>query len=489
MQREQQNNINVATADPEPIIFQEVFRFPEPLGPSANCSTAEPSHTKLQSPPDGRATHQTLLASPKPVKVSTVTVPSQRDGRSMNRRPGQRGTVNAVSGNHVGRYWADEPGSTKRVRRAVILGSLKEMTKSQAARKLIEHIEREGVNSPAHLARSQSLIATFGQAAELWRVRQLEGCGKSSSKSSMGCELRKHILPRLRDKPIEDVNNYPLIRECIQNWREKEREDGEIGYSRKSIKNFFGHIRAIYNFYRDETAQKGKPAIGEWFVKWEKVAPTKTVTPEPPAFKVEEMVAIVNKADKQIYRVFFTMAAGTAARVSELLGLRCGDIDLEQGVVTFRHGIVNGVESTTKSDTGDEDRTRTCPIDSSVAEEVRKHLNGRTSGLVFRSRNEKPLLLSNIYEDELRPILEELGIWKEGMGMHSFRRGRISQWVYAGVSRQVIRDWAGHSADRLIDLYTRKMKQYHAVELAKVKPLLDSKLDSNQREEVGAHAA
>ena len=34
----------------------------------------------------------------------------------------------------------------------------------------------------------------------------------------------------------------------------------------------------------------GKPAVGEWFVKRRKVAPPKTVTPEPPAFTVEEMV-------------------------------------------------------------------------------------------------------------------------------------------------------------------------------------------------------
>jgi hypothetical protein len=43
--------------------------------------------------------------------------------------------------------------------------------------------------------------------------------------------------------------------------------------------------------------------------------------------------------------------------------------------------------------------------------------------------------------------------------------------------------------DRLIDLYTWRMKQYHAAEMAKVRPLLDSKLDSNRSEEVGAHAA
>ena len=75
-------------------------------------------------------------------------------------------------------------------------------------------------------------------------------------------------------------------------------------------------------------------------------------------------------------------------------------------------------------------------------------------------------------------------------GMHAFRRGRISEWVYSGVKRQVIRDWAGHGSDKLIDLYTKKMWEYHSPEMSKVKPLLE--LDSNwtqaKREESGASA-
>jgi integrase len=449
-------------------------------------NTAFPPSGELRLPADRLVPSEILRPAGKAAKVSTVAVPGQRDRRTMSRRRGQRGSTRVVGEKYIGRYWADVPGSSKRVRKAVEIGSIHEMTRSEAKRWLANYIEERGINGAAHLARSQSLIATFGEAAELWWQRQLIGCGKSSSNSSMGCELRKHVLPLLKDKPIEDVNNYPLNRECIQIWREEVREDGEIGYSRNSIKNFFGHIRAIYNFYRDESAQNGKPAVGEWFVKWRKVAPPKTVAPEPPAFTVEEMVAIINKADKQTYRALYAVAASTAARASELFGLYCSDVDLAQGVITFRHGMVNGVQSTTKSDTRDKDRTRTCPVDASVVEELKKHLGGRTSGLVFRSRNATPLLLSNLREDELRPILNELGIWKEGMGMHSFRRGRISQWVYAGVSRQVIRDWAGHSADRLIDLYTRKMKQYHAVEMAKVKPLLDSNWTQAAGEESGA---
>ena len=94
---------------------------------------------------------------------------------------------------------------------------------------------------------------------------------------------------------------------------------------------------------------------------------------------------------------------------------------------------------------------------------------------MFETRNGTSLRLSNVLEDFLHPILDELGIPRTGM--HAFRRGRISEWVYNGVSRQVIRDWAGHGSDNLIDLYTNKVWEYHSPETSKVKPLLE--LDSS----------
>jgi integrase len=400
----------------------------------------------------------------------------------MSRRRGQRGSVRVVGEEYVGRYWADAPGSSKRVRKAVEIGSIHEMTGSGAKRWLATYIEEQGVNSAAHLARSQLSTVTFGDAAELWRKRQLIACGKPSSQSSMGCELRKHVVPLLKNIPLEEVNNYSLMRDLIATWQEEERKDGEVGYSYKSMKNFFGHIRAVYNFYRDETAQKGKPRIGEWFVKWERVAPPKPIEEEQPHFSTLVTSTIVNKAETQWERALYAMAGGNAGRGGEVFGLHVEDVREQtdgSGMVCIRRSVFAGRENTTKSD-----KIRYVPIDASVMEEVKKHLAGRTTGYVFQTRNGTPLRLSNVLEDSLHPILDELGIPRTGM--HAFRRGRISEWVYSGVSRQVIRDWAGHGSDKLVDLYTKKMWQYHSPEMAKVKPLLDSNWTQTEREESGA---
>jgi integrase len=105
---------------------------------------------------------------------------------------------------------------------------------------------------------------------------------------------------------------------------------------------------------------------------------------------------------------------------------------------------------------------RTIFLDASIVMGLKKHLEGRRSGYLFQTRNGTPLRLSNVREDKVYPILKELRLIRPGAGMHAFRRGQISQLVYAGVSRQVIRDWCGHSSDRIIDHYTKLLRQHHA---------------------------
>jgi integrase len=361
----------------------------------------------------------------------------------------------------------------------VIIGNVNQITKPQAERWLAKFVEEQGINDASHLARSQSPVVTFGLSAREWREHHLIVNKKRSSQRSMACELNKHILPNLKDTPMEEIT-YPIVRRLIQAWQGEE-------LSRKSIKNLFGIVRAIYNFQLDEMAQSGKPVLSPWLVKWKKVAPPKCVQRELPHFTVAQMVSIVNKAKTQMYRSLFALAAGTGARAGELFALRVeSDVDLNEQTITIRRSVFEGEENTSKSDTGDEDRTRTVPIDTSVVTELRNHLEGRRSGYLFQTRNGTPLRLSNVREDKLYPILKELKLIQAGVGMHAFRRGRISQLVYSGVSRQVIRDWCGHSSDKMVDHYTKLLRQHHAPEMAKLKPLLDPSWTQIHREESSA---
>jgi hypothetical protein len=132
-------------------------------------------------------------------------------------------------------------------------------------------------------------------------------------------------------------------------------------------------------------AQSGRPILPPWLVKWKKVAPPKVVQHEPPHFAVLEMAAIVNAARSQLNRSLFALATGTAARAGELFALRVeSDLNLDEQTITIRRSVFEGEENTSKSDTGDRDRTRTVPIDPSIVIELKKHLRGRHPVMSFR---------------------------------------------------------------------------------------------------------
>ncbi len=394
----------------------------------------------------------------------------------MSRRSGQSGSVCIKGKKYIGRYRVDVLGQVKRARRNVIIGRINQLTRPQAERWLSKFVEEQGINDAAHLARSQSAVVTFGLAALGWREHHLIVNKKRSSQRSMSCELNKHILAHLKDTSLEGLT-YPVVRGLIQMWQRD-------GLSRKSIKNLFGIVRAIYNFQLDKLAQSGKPILSPQLVKRKKIAPPKGVQQELLHFTVARMAAIVNRAKPQMYRSLFALAAGTGARAGELFALRVeSDVDLDEQAITFRRSVFEGEENTSKSDMGDQDRTRTVPIDASIVLELKKHLKGRRSGYLFQTRNGTPLRLSNMREEKLHPILKEMKLIQPGIGMHAFRRGRISQLVYSGVSRQLIRDWCGHSSDKMIDHYTKLLRQHHAPEMAKMKPLLHPSWTQIHREE------
>jgi integrase len=377
----------------------------------------------------------------------------------MSRRSGQGGTVYKIGENFVGRYRIDVPGSTERVKKSVIIGNIREMTEPQANRKLMVLIENLGVNTPAQLARSQSPVFTFGNAAQNWLLTHL--CEKKpSAQRSMRSELNRNILPLLKDTPLDEIT-FPMVKSLIQQWKKS-------GLSFKSEKNLFGIVRAVYNYQVLCEQQSGKcGTLHPFVIKWKNVQPLEPFATDEPCFDPKQMAAIVQATKKRQNRALFALAAGTGARAAEIFALRCEDVDLEQGVIHIRRSVFEGIEQTPKNGRG-----REVPITADVVTILKEHLAGRTFGYVFQSNRGTTLRLGSVLKWGLYPVLDALKIPR--CGMHAFRHGRVSYLVYAGVSRAVIRDWIGHSSDAMIDLYTKKLGQFHAVELAKVLPLLDS---------------
>src|SRR5260370_32750839 len=141
------------------------------------------------------------------------------------------------------------------------------------------------------------------------------------------------------------------MRGLVRAWKKE-------GLGNKSIRNLFGIVRAVYNFYLGETLQHGKTTMLPWLIKWSKVEPAADVEADAPCFTPEQMAAIVEMGRGQ-YRSLFAVGAGGGLRAGELFALRVEDVNLKDGLITVRRSIFEGMEGTPKNG-----EIRYVPIDS-----------------------------------------------------------------------------------------------------------------------------
>lgn len=354
----------------------------------------------------------------------------------MSARPGQAGTVYRYRGNWIGQWLEDLKGQEKRVRKSLTLGSVSNMTKSEARRMLQEHLTELGVNTQEHLERSQTPALTFAQAADKYEDGRLQDL-KPSTRRSIEYHLRKYLRPLFGKMLVNDMT-AEKVNDAVRTWAKKE------GLSRNTLRNLVTTLGSV---------------IGKNFGKAIKYASHVEVGSderEAPCFAPRQMASIVSKASDRQMKAFFATAAGTGMRSGELCGLRIEDVDMENGIISVRRSAWEGGEQTPKT----KNAVRKIGIDAEVVRILRDHIGNRRFGYVFQARNGNPLRESNILRRELHPILKVLGIPK--CGLHAFRHGRVSFLVENNVPLPVIRLWIGHGSDQMVARYTHARPQFHA---------------------------
>src|SRR5437899_1050715 len=204
----------------------------------------------------------------------------------MSRRTGQNGSVSVRNGAYRGRWLEDVPGSVERVKRSVVLGFVREMTRSEARRKLRGIIEATGINSPRYVIPSAD---SFAKRVERWEKDYLSR-QKPASQKQFAHHVRKYILPKWSKAPVDGITA-----EQVNEWI------GDLTHlSSGYIKSVIGTLCSI---------------IGRRFDKHQLHYPAQVdEEKEPPCFTSEQMSAIIAAAREQ-YRVFFAVASETGMRI------------------------------------------------------------------------------------------------------------------------------------------------------------------------------
>lgn len=351
----------------------------------------------------------------------------------MNRRPGQYGTIEKRNGAFRGRFLVDVPGQPARVKRSVVLGFAKDITRSEARRKLKGIIAAEGFDLPSYKIPS---TLCFAERVKEWELSHLSRM-KPSTQDTMRWHLDAHLLPVWGKTAVDYISA-----ERVNEWV------GSDKMARLSRSTLRGIVKTL------------AMALGVKFGRNAIHYPSQVkVEADPRCFTVEEVTKIVAAAKGQ-YKLLFTLASESGLRSGELFGLHIEDIDFDRNLLHVRRSSWDGKIQSTKN----HNAQRAVDIQPYVAEMLRKHIAGRESGPVFLSRRKTLLRTETVLDKHLHPILKDLGL-KSG-GMHSFRHFRVSFLIMNATPLEIIKKWIGHGSDAMIRRYMHLHPKYFKEQMA-----------------------
>jgi integrase len=370
-------------------------------------------------------------------------------GGSLARKRYQKGSVSLIGQNWVGRYRESFIGpddKESRIKRAVILGSKKELPTKRLAERRME-VFLAPVNS---LAYRPGRVATLEEFAGRWRVEILSK-RKASTIHAAESHLRNQILPTLGRIRLNELGA-----EIQQSF--VTRLSGTV--SRKMLLNVLGTLSSILR-----TAQNwGYVCEGLNFRKL--ALPEKAVTEKAACFTADEARSIIAEAQGQ-YRVMFSIAAMTGLRAGELLALQTGDFDLERNLLTVRRSVWRGKLQTPKTSNSQ----AVLPVPEALAGIVREHIAALKSEWLFLNSRGHLFIAENVVRQALVPILDKLKIPR--CGFHAFRHLHSSLLLSSGAAPQVAQAQLRHSDARItLGIYGHIIGDAHREAVEKVASVL-----------------
>jgi integrase len=350
----------------------------------------------------------------------------------MSRRSGQMGTIVQEGGWYRVRFRLDIPGQTERVQRSVKICPVSGpglLTKPQRVRRKIEIVNSFGANSVEYFneVMAVELGLTFRQQTEKWlhqcMVRKRKPI-KPATVRGWESYIAMHLNPIMGDIPLANVNNSAL-KLLVTKLTAK-------GLSPKSIRNVVQVMTAVVASAVNEDGEAIYPRKWNYeFADLPAVGNQRT-----PTFSGQNVTKIIVEVAKQT-RVILILFAASGLRAGELFALETKHF--VDNTLTVEQSLWEGHVQPPKT----KNAYRQIDLHSSVADLLRAFIGDRKGGFIFRSREGAPIHQSNFLRRNLHPILEKLGIEKQGF--HGFRRFRVTHLESNAVPPALVRYWTGHA--------------------------------------------
>jgi integrase len=255
--------------------------------------------------------------------------------------------------------------------------------------------------------------------------------------------LDKWILPEVGHLPLSETAKYPSMKALVAKMNAG-------GLSAQTVNAYFRMAAAVVESAEDAEGNPLHPC--KWDANKLDLPIVEVSKQRRPSITADTMAEFA-KVKSPKYRMLFILAASSGCRIAELLGLEIKDL-LDDFTTVRVIQQAKGTKLTRELKTANSERLiDVCP---DVAVLLRAFLGGRSSGLVFSSRNGKPLNPSNICNRAIHPLLQMNGLPLGGS--HIFRRFRMTWLRENAVPADIERFWLGHGDQTVGDNYSMLKK-------------------------------
>lgn len=159
----------------------------------------------------------------------------------------------------------------------------------------------------------------------------------------------------------------------------------------------------------------------------------------PKFLSESETDRLFSAADSLLARTLLSVGFLAGLRVSEIVKLRCEDVDFGQGMLSVRLGKGG--------------RDRAIPMSQKLSAALRLWLGGRISGYVFPSPRLPGRHLSQRFVQLLMRRLARIAGLQKPATPHSMRHSCATRLLHTGADLREVQEILGHSSVAITEIY------------------------------------
>ncbi len=286
---------------------------------------------------------------------------------------------------------------------------------------------------------SPSVAVTFGALLDRYIAEELPP--RKSTRDSYTSIIKNHLRPRWESMVLSDIRPA-LIHSWFQSMKLQPISKGHV----RSLMRRLFELATLWEYFPIEHRNP---------VELVKIKGVTKRTKEPVVITYEQFRAVVPQLPAHVNMVA-VVSACLGLRVSETLGLRWSNLDLERHTVSIRTSAYRGAIEDTKTQSSNAD----LPLDprlETLLEKWRSESDAEFEWVFANPATGMPYYSPSLQQKWIRPAGESIGV--KGLGFHSLRHSYRSWLDAVGTTPGVTKDLMRHSTIGQSFKYGRAMSE------------------------------